>query len=248
MSSLSEEIEKSLQNQKKAKIITKGHAIREKLLVSIRDANAEQAQKMLQEANAYLSVDDPMDLLGRIEGSQLRSHKNFMLSHNSMYALMAEFGGLDQVLSHYLSEKYAILIESSKASNELERLHDQMVEKYSSPKHRFAFNEDMPLSLKVQNYIANHFMNDLNIQMIADEFYVTKEHLMRQFKKEMGITVNDEIKKSRLDEAEDMLQSSHLSVTNIAMLVGYNSVQYFSTVFKEVYGVTPTEIQKQKNK
>lgn len=245
MSNISEEIKKLDTNPQKSKIIAESHAFRKKLLFAIRDADMETTKKLFEKISTYLSKEDPIDILGRVEGNKLRSQKNFMLSHNSMYALMAELGGLDPVLSHYMSEKYAILIERVDTSKELDAIHYQMIENYSSPKNRYALMEDMPLPEKVKLYIANNFMNELSMQTIADEFYVTKEHLMRTFKKETGSTVNELIKKSRLDEAEDLLNHSRLSVTDIAIMTGFNSVQYFSTVFREIYDMTPTDYQKQ---
>lgn len=245
MSNISEEIKKSETNPQKSKIITESHALRKKMLFAIRDGDMETTKKVFEKVNAYLNKEDPIDILGRVEGNKLRSQKNFMLSHNSMYALMAELGGLDPVLSHYMSEKYAILIESAGVIKELEMLHLQMIDNYSTSQNRYALMEDMPLSDKVRRYIANNFMNELSMQTIADEFYVTKEHLMRTFKKETGSTVNELIKKNRLDEAEDLLKHSRLSVTDIAIMTGFNSVQYFSTVFREIYDMTPTDYQKQ---
>lgn len=245
MSNISEEMIKVENNPKKSKIITESHALREKLLFAIRDADMATAKITFENASTYISNEDPIDILSRIEGNKLRSEKNFMLSHNSMYALMAELGGLDPVLSHYMSEKYAILIESSDDNKELEKIHHQMLHNYSSSKNRYSLVDNMLLSEKVKRYIANNFMNELSMQAIADEFYVTKEHLMRTFKKETGSTVNELIKKSRLDEAEDLLKHSSLSVTDIAIMTGFNSVQYFSTVFREIYNMTPTEYQKQ---
>lgn len=245
MSNISEEMNKVKSNPQKSKIITESHALRKKMLFAIRDADMEKSKKLFEQASTYINKEDPIDILRRVEGEKLRSKKNFLLSHNSMYALMAELGGLDPVLSHYMSEKYAILIESSKLYKELDNIHHQMITTYSSPANRYVLVDEMLLSEKVKLYIANNFMNELSMQMIADEFYVTKEHLMRTFKKETGSTVNELIKKSRLDEAEDLLCHSHLSVTDIAIMTGFNSVQYFSTVFREIYNMTPTDYQKQ---
>ncbi|XJS10911.1 helix-turn-helix transcriptional regulator [Aerococcaceae bacterium WGS1372] len=221
--------------------------MRKKLLFSIRDADELKTKEYFKDAKIYLDNTDPIDILKRIEGNELRSHKNLTLSHNSMYALMAELGGLDPVLSHYFSEKYAILIENSQTIHEIDQLHTEMIERYSSPSYRFNQLNGVSLSTKVTQYITNNFMNELNIQTIADKFFVTKEHLMRTFKKETNQTINDVIRSHRLKEAEELLARSSLFVTDISMMVGYNSVQYFSTVFKEAYGVSPTKYQKDKH-
>lgn len=237
------EVEKVVSNPDKSEIIRESHKKRRALLQAIQQADIETAEKLSKEIFDIIE-EDTIDIMKRIEGNTLRSYKNFMLSHNSMYALVAEMGGLDPVLAHYMSEKYAIIIESSSTIKNLAGLHNQVLKDYSSPENRITLDDKKSLSAKVLYYVSAHFMNPLDVQHIAKELYVTREHLMRTFKKETGTTINETIKEKRLFESKLLLKQSKLSITDIAVMVGFNSSQYFSKVFKETYGVSPTQYQK----
>lgn len=240
------EIEKIAQNPDKATIIRESHMKRREFLGAIQRADWSKVQELAP--TIYQIVEkDKVDLLKRIEGDTLRSYKNFMLSHNSMYALVAEIGGLDPVLSHYMSEKYAIIIESASRVEELALIHDQLLRDYASPENRIKLEESKSLSADVLYYISVNFMNSLEVQTIADKFYMTREHLMRTFKKETGKTVHEAIKEKQLSEATYLLEHTKLAITDIAIMTGFNSSQYFSKVFKETYECSPTQYRNKKN-
>lgn len=239
MKNIKSDFFKIVQNSEKADFIRKSHEFREELLQAIQQADSKRIENYKSKANYYLEK-DKIGLSERVHGDTMRSYKNIMLSHNSMYALVAERGGLDPALSHYMSEKYAIMIESSELIEELLSLHLQFLTEYSSPKYRMEL-EDKSLSAKVETFISNNFMYEIDIQLIADELFITKEHLMRMFKKETGFTINEVLKEKRLEEALSLLACSNCSITDIALMIGYSSSQYFSQVFKREYKMTPTQ-------
>lgn len=242
MSDIDQVVSKVERNRDKTQIIRESHKYREELLQAVQVSDMETANELAQSFSQYFEK-DKVDLMKRVEGDTLRSYKNIMLSHNSMYALMAERGGMDAALSHYMSEKYAIIIESTESRSELAKLHMEFLGEYANPKHRIALKESQFLTDKANRIISNNFMNDLTIQFIADECFVTKEHLMRTFKAETGQTINDMIQRRRLEEAKNLLTHSNFSITDVAIMVGFNSSQYFSRVFKKAYDITPSEFR-----
>ena len=56
-----------------------------------------------------------------------------------------------------------------------------------------------------------------------------------------GISVSDFIRNLRLRQAADLLKKETLSVSQIAYAVGFTNQPHFSTMFKKLYGMTPTE-------
>ena len=72
-------------------------------------------------------------------------------------------------------------------------------------------------------------------------------HLMRTFKNEKGTTVSLYRNRKRVAEAKKLLSYSNLSLTDIAIMVGFNNSQYFSKVFKEVAGISPKVYRKSKS-
>ena len=59
------------------------------------------------------------------------------------------------------------------------------------------------------------------------------------FKKRSGMTINQYVNLLRVEEARIMLDSTEMSVQDIAMTVGFSDANYFSSVFKSVTGVSP---------
>lgn len=96
---------------------------------------------------------------------------------------------------------------------------------------------------KAQEYIHAHFCGDLVVDDIAAFLAISRAHLMREFKRETGRTVNRYITALRMERAKELLHER--SVTDTAFDVGYNDSNYFSTVFKKQTGLTPLQYKKE---
>ena len=75
---------------------------------------------------------------------------------------------------------------------------------------------------------------------LADMNHISEEHLSRSFKKEMGISITTHIGNIRVNKAAELLKSTSLSISDIAMYIGYSDNNYFVKVFKKRYGMTPS--------
>ncbi|MEK3889345.1 helix-turn-helix transcriptional regulator [Bacillus sp. FSL K6-3431] len=227
----------------KQEIIEDGHKLRDILLDAIEHGDIDAVNQSMSKMGEIMS-DDSFDLLKRSPGNKLRSYKNFMLSHNTLYGHYAGKGGLSAVQSHYMTEKYAILIEHSDTISQLEQIHMNLLNDYSDPTIRFKYNENATIVVKAENYIAMNFAEDISIEDIAQKIHVHPSHLMRSFKKEKGITISHFRNQRRIKEAKELLAYSSLSMTDIAFIVGFTSSQYFSRIFKKEEGMTPIEFKR----
>lgn len=80
---------------------------------------------------------------------------------------------------------------------------------------------------------------------ITEEFAYDRKYLCHAFKKYMGITMTEHLNNCRLTHAVHMLQNTDRSILDISATLGFSSVAYFSTVFKEKYGCPPSFIRRQ---
>ncbi|MDO4546533.1 MAG: helix-turn-helix domain-containing protein [Clostridia bacterium] len=96
---------------------------------------------------------------------------------------------------------------------------------------------------RVRNYILSHYMENLTRQTLASMFFVNPDHLSHVFKSEYGVSLVDFISNTRIEQAKLLLLSG-VSVSETAALVGFDNFAYFSTVFKKLAGVTPSEFRK----
>ena len=97
---------------------------------------------------------------------------------------------------------------------------------------------------KAKNYIDNHYAENISRQSLAERFYVTADHLSHLFNKETGLSIPDYITRVRMNEAKRLLLQGK-TVSEAAQAVGYDNFAYFTTVFKKLEGVTPSEYRKQ---
>ncbi|WP_031214341.1 helix-turn-helix transcriptional regulator, partial [Mesorhizobium sp. LSJC255A00] len=73
---------------------------------------------------------------------------------------------------------------------------------------------------------------------------VSRFHFWRAFKQSTGMTPHAFIAQRRLEQAADMLRSTSLSATEIAMECGFGSSSHFTTAFKRAFGAVPTEFRR----
>ena len=94
------------------------------------------------------------------------------------------------------------------------------------------------------NFITQHIYEELTIDVISEACYMNKYHLCRTFKKKLGCTVMEYVLQTRLAMAKELLEKSDSSITNVSVLSGFSSPAYFSRVFSEHVGLSPSAYKK----
>ena len=91
----------------------------------------------------------------------------------------------------------------------------------------------------VLNYINSNLENDLSIDTIASEFFISKYYLMRKFKNQIGSSIHNYVVQKRLILARSLI-SDGLSMSSVCSRCGFNDYSSFVRAFKKVYGVSPS--------
>ncbi|MED4014614.1 AraC family transcriptional regulator [Sutcliffiella cohnii] len=224
-------------------VIVELHKFREVFLYAIQTCDAKSLAEYKEKMATYPS-DDMLNIFKRVPGNKLRSYKNFLLSHNTLYSYSAEKGGLSPVQSHYLSEKYAIMIEHTDQIAQLEEIHLNMIDEYGDPTTRHHQIQDPTIVDRAIMFIEMNFAEEISIEEMAESLHVHPNHLMRAFKKEKGVKLSHYRNQKRVKEAKELLIYSQLSMTDIAIMVGFKTSQYFSKIFKNEEGMSPKEFKK----
>ena len=93
-------------------------------------------------------------------------------------------------------------------------------------------------------YISSHYSeSNISVGTIAESLGISEGHLSHLFKKETDYTVMSYITRYRVRAAMKLLNNCRYKVYEVAEMVGYRDITYFSSTFKKIAGVSPSEYQ-----
>lgn len=93
--------------------------------------------------------------------------------------------------------------------------------------------------IEIMAYLDGHLEEDVNIDDLAEKFYISKYHMMRKFRKETGYTIYDYLSQRRLLHARDLMNAG-MRATEACYRSGFRSYSSFTRSFSKHFGVTPT--------
>jgi two-component system response regulator YesN len=97
---------------------------------------------------------------------------------------------------------------------------------------------------QIKQYIMENSNTDISLEMIADRVNLSPYYISKLFKEQLGLNYIDFLTECRIERAKSLMSDSELSLKEITFEIGYNDPNYFSRVFKRVYGMSPTEYRK----
>ena len=99
---------------------------------------------------------------------------------------------------------------------------------------------------KLNKYINEHFMDaQFQINDLCKEVNLSRSQLYRKTKSILGENISDFIQNKRLNKAENLLMTTSKNIAEIAYECGFTSPDYFSTVFKHKYNLSPSQFRKE---
>ena len=93
----------------------------------------------------------------------------------------------------------------------------------------------------VLEFTEKNYDKEISTADAAKMFYVSISYFCRKFKKIFGISFQDYLCMYRIEKSKILLKTTELSISDIALSVGFNSFSYFSKMFKRYTGITPTQ-------
>lgn len=90
------------------------------------------------------------------------------------------------------------------------------------------------------DYIAEHYMEDLDLSGLAQNFNFNYSYLSTYFNTRMGEGFSEYLNRIRVNQACRHLEKQELSIAVVSEMVGYSDQSYFCRVFKKITGETPS--------
>ncbi len=178
------------------------------------------SKKFIEKVSGISSLLNAFD--NRPLGKHNKYHINELISEHPRYFI-------DELLKPAGNKKVHAVTCVLKLLNGIE---DNFMHKQSLPQ------ESNMLSYEVISYVNNHLIEDISLQDICDEFFISKSQLCRLFKKATGATVWDYIITKRLVLAKSLINSGE-SATTACYKAGFNDYTSFFRAYKTKYSVSP---------
>ncbi|MEK3903432.1 MULTISPECIES: response regulator transcription factor [unclassified Paenibacillus] len=95
----------------------------------------------------------------------------------------------------------------------------------------------------IKAYIDNHYFEDIKISMFTEQYFLSREYLMKLFKGQYGYGIHEYVQKVRMDKATALLADPALKIQDISEMLGYKDKNYFSKAFRNYYDCSPSEFR-----
>lgn len=104
--------------------------------------------------------------------------------------------------------------------------------------HKTNYNFNVNKAIK---YIEDNYNKSINLDALCSTININKSYFCTIFKEHTGKTFSRYLSHYRIKKSKELLKTTDLSITDIALSVGFNSVNYFNNNFKRLTDMTPAQ-------
>lgn len=97
---------------------------------------------------------------------------------------------------------------------------------------------------KICDYLENNIDKHLSFTDIQKEFNISASVIKRLFRDNMNCGIMEHFSRLKVDAAKQMIRENEFNFTEISEKLGFNTPQYFTTVFRRISGMSPSEYEK----
>lgn len=182
------------------------------------------SSKIMYRFSAYSSYSKKLWDRESIENSEIKKIFEKLISDYQNPSSMIEVS----MLSSIIALVFEVLTEKDCQANEQSEVTEQIYESIA--------------------YINENFADDITANDVANEVHMSYSYFAKVFKEATGKTFKEYLNITRLNEAEYMLVSTNIAVSEIALKCGYNNISYFIATYKKYKGKTPLDERKNKGR
>jgi len=174
------------------------------------------------------------------------SHTPFILL-TALESIQDQITGLESGADAYISKPFSFNLLMAHISNLLNS-RKQLKEAFKNnnedkwENHIDSMDMDKKLIIKAIDYIESNLSNsDISVDDLADTLHLSRTTLHRKLKSLTGQSATEFIRGVRLKNAAKHILSDQYKVNEVAFMVGFNSLNYFTRSFKNYYGMSPRD-------
>jgi YesN/AraC family two-component response regulator len=165
-----------------------------------------------------------------------------------MTALVSRFcieHGMDIAISYTLSDIFIRKIDAASTPEAVSAIADEVRIEYCTRMRDLSKKQVVSRYVVLAiDYIRMHVQEPITVEQVAHELSVNSSYLSKLFKQEMGKSISEYIRDSKIEIAEHMLRHLDDTSLQIANYLGFSSQSHFIQVFRKQTGMTPEEYRK----
>jgi len=213
--------------------------VEERLLSIVRNGDVEIAQSFdFQKISNQLLMN---------QNNSFTNMKTNLMIFDALCNREAVKAGVDLLLAYKISNNIKFYINKVSLSSEIRYVAQKILTTYAKTVKDYTLLNHSSNIKKIILYIRKNLTNKISLDDIANDLFITKEHLSRLFKKEMGITISEYIIKTKILEAKNLLKETDYNILDIAVLLNFANSSHFSNSFKKITGLSPSDYRKNPN-
>ena len=194
--------------------------------------------------DAINTVNEFITFVGLDHNNNIKIHKKYCQALNALFYQVAVDNNVHPIYALRQYTDFDTQIDNSGSVRLFQRMPFDLAHKYTILINNYSFKEFSFLVRSIRNYIDLHIEEELTLSVIAKHFEKNASYVSAQFKNEVGVNLTDYIQVEKIHGAIRLLNTTDLSIAQVAATVGYNDFGYFTKIFKKHIGHTPSEYRK----
>ncbi|MDL2323620.1 response regulator [Ruminococcaceae bacterium OttesenSCG-928-A16] len=172
----------------------------------------------------------------QVEAIILSAHSDFSYAQSAV-----KLGVVDYVLKPFADGELEAAVE--KAKSRLPKQHNPPTQQDILSFQIKKGDKSRYVAMAMDCIAQQYGQPGISVASVAEELAISEGYLSRVFKKETNHTFNNYLTRYRMHKAMQLLKDCRLKVYEVADAVGYQDTTYFSTLFKKLTGLSPSEYQ-----
>lgn len=203
---------------------------------AIQTSNCELFKRVMQDLKTFICV----------QNHSLEEQKN--LSSEVLMNLQESIrkSGWKKDLSAAMENTRFQELKQVSSSQKLSDWLDVLIATVCNGMQETAKRENRKESILAQDYIEQHFAENITLSALAKHLNLTPGYLSTLMKRDLGMTFSEYLLHVRMEHARRLLKQGKLHVYEVAECVGYSNQYYFNMLFKRTFGITPGQYSRSK--
>lgn len=188
---------------------------------------------------AITPIYDNQQILGYVMIGQMLDDTNKEVKWQQMNRHYRQYS---EIFSHYKTEYYNL---KQMSMDDIEAVSRIMKACASSIWLQHIIDvERSPVTERIDAYLMEHFDEKLDTEKVCSDLGISKTTVYNSLKEEHGISLTKYINRYRLERSKLLLTEKKTPIAEVAAEVGFHDYNYFTRLFKNAYGKTPTQFRR----